>query len=204
MNTSPIYIQAAQAGIEDARAYTTATAGNASHNAYTLGLRAVRDCGYQANKASKNADPTSAACYIIASIPDDSIHSLLKTVNPSVPYENRIAALLNLPGFKSCTDVKGAMKRKAAETCDDILLTFDGSMADAEAVKLQALLDTCHSQLLQAQDGARKSLAKSNKKSAAIKALLEAKARAEDSRRRAEESRVASENLIQTLGGQLQ
>lgn len=198
-----MYIDAAQAGITDARKCSATTQGIGSKKTYTLGLEAVRACGYQAQKVRNKHDAVSAACFVLGSIDDDGIAALMKEVNPSIPTETRISAILNLPAFKSSTDVKATMKRKAAEACDDILLAFHGVIAEKESAKLKSLVDKCYSELLQAQENAKNALENSNKRSRTIKGLLESRACAEESRRRSEASRVHSENLIQDLVAQL-
>jgi len=202
MNTSTIYIDAAQAGITYARKFAATTGGIASKKTYTLGIEAVRTCGYQAQEAKKHA-AISAACFVLGSIDDDGITALMKEVYPSIPTETRISAILNLSAFKSSTDVEATMKRKAAEACDDIILAFHGTIAEKESAKLKSLVDNCYNELQKAQENAKNALENSNQRSRTIKGLLESRACAEESRRRAEASRVHSENLIQVLGAQL-
>lgn len=200
MDTSPIYIEAAETGIADARSLDARTGG--APKAYTLGLQAVRYCGYK-TPTNRGRNAVSYACYILGSIPDDSIHALMSSVHPSIPTVTRIFSLLDLPAMKSSAKLKGAMKRKTVEICDDILLSFHGTLGANEAANTSQLIEGCYGQLLQAQQVAKKALENCNKKNTTIKALLESKYGAEESRRRAEKSRVARDNLIQALGAQL-
>lgn len=193
MNISPAYIEAAQAGIADALKTATVSPDVAAPT-YTLGLQAVRNCS-----ASKGSEPESvlSACYIIGSIHDQGIHDLMKVVNPGVAAAQRVAFLLELSSFKTAsTGITEATKREVASACDDILLAFHATVMADQAVHLHSLLEKCFAQLLQAKG-------KESKQRSTIKALLEAKARADGSRRRVEDSRAQAEKLIQVLGKQL-
>lgn len=209
MNTSPAYIEAAESGIVDAmKATPVVTCGTGdAPPAFTLGLHAVRNCRYQkSNRPSKEnqQDPILSASYILGSIHDQAMQELTKIVNPSNPAEQRIAALLQLSSFTAANgDVTGTMKRKVAEICDDILLAFHATAMAEQSVQLQSMVENCFAQLLQSKENEKKALEVAKKQSVSIKNLLESKARTDESRRRAEESRLNSEKLIKILAAQL-
>lgn len=203
MSTSPTYIEAAQAGIADA--LKTAAVYGVTPPSYTLGLQAVRNCGYetQANSKKDHSDAILSACYILGSVHDQGMQDLMKDVSPINPREQRIASVLQLSSFAAKGDIAAPLKKKAAGICDDILLSFHATIMADRSAHLQSLVENCFAQLVQAKEGGKKALETAEKQHTTIKSLLETNARVEESRRRAEKSRVSSEKLVHLLAAQI-
>lgn len=203
MNASATYIEAAQAGVADA--LKTAAVSGVAPPSYTLGVQAVRNRGYKSrcNSKYKEADPTLSACYILGSIHDKGIENLMKVVNPFNQREQRMDSLLQLPNFTANGDSIASTKRKVAEACDDILLSFHATVMVDKSLHLQSLLENCIGQLVQAKENEKHALELSKKQRQTIKALLESSSRTEERRCRVELSRVDSEKLVHVLAAQM-
>lgn len=183
MNTSSVYIRAAELAVVDAVKSLPADKrfGRAT---YSFGLDAVRDCGYKTTRVTlsnqgrndnNDNDPVVSACYIVASIPDHEIVQLLTTVNPGIPSEQRIRSLMNSTAFKArVTKYAAAMKRKIASISADILLSFASRALLKRTAHLQMTLDYRSRELTQLQVGA---LHESTKKGAVISSLLACRTR---------------------------
>lgn len=189
MNTSPVYIRAAEDGIADARQ-------RGSTEVYSFGMEAVRNCGYQnrrerASQILHGRSPTSAACF-------------LTFINVRLTREERMHSFIASNIFKErllCFggDIKPLLTRKIASICVDIIISYSHTISTAKTERMKELLEGYSNQLVEEKQVAAKANEELEKKNIVIQALIECRAHDEESRTYDEESIFYTEKLIDSL-----
>jgi len=202
MDTSPIYIRAAEDGIADARKRDTTAV-------FSFGMEAVRHSGRQYRRVQSTQkiggrDTTSVACYILASIANRKVVHLLTFIDVKLRREARMYAMVSSSIFKerlSCIqeDVKPLLMRKIAAICADILISYAHKISAARMQRMKNILDAHSNKLIQVEQLAVEANEDLAKKNLVIAALLKCRAQDEASRAHDEGICVYSETLIDSL-----